>query len=253
MPVARKSGTIEASTQLYLKIAEIHDDTVVLKSGGLRAVLEVGSVNFSLKSEEEQNAIIGAYQEFLNVLDFPVQILIRSRKLDVDGYIERMLTIARKQQDPLLKDQTYNYINFIASLVKNQAIMEKRFYVVVPNDPVRAKQGFFGGFMQQLNPADSLLDARIRIREFDALQKGLTARINVIAGALSRCDLTVDRLKTDALIELFYQYYNPSISETQKLHRMNESNYTKLDLAAEEQIRVLGLAPATSLPTSTTP
>lgn len=250
MPVARKSGMVEASTQLYLKVAEIHDDTVVLKNGGLRAVLEVGSVNFSLKSEEEQNAIIGSYQEFLNVLDFPVQILIRSRTLDVDGYLERMLTIARKQEDPLLKDQTYNYINFIASLVKNQAIMEKRFYVVVPNDPQRAKAGFFAGFMQQLNPSDTVLDARIRIREFDALQKGLTARVNVVSGALARCDLTVDRLKTDALIELFYQYYNPSLSETQKLHRMNESNYAKLDLAVEEQVRLLSLAPSSALPTT---
>ena len=248
MPVKRPSGSIEASTQLYTKIAEIHDDTVVLKSGGLRAVLDVGSVNFSLKSEQEQNAIVGSYQEFLNVLDFPVQILVRSRRLDVDGYLESMLAIARNQQDPLLKDQTFNYINFIAALVKNQAIMEKKFYVVVPYDPPASQPGGFAGYMKQLNPADSLLDARARLRAFADYSKTLTARVNVVAGALSRCDLHIDRLSTHQLIELFYQYFNPTTSDTQKLHHLNESNYPKLDLSGEESLRLLAVTPPQAAP-----
>jgi hypothetical protein len=248
MPVNRPSGSIEASTQLYVKIAEIRDDALALKSGGLRAVLEVSSVNFNLKSDAEQNAIIGAYQEFLNVLDFPLQILVRSRRLDVDGYLEGMLTIARQQQDPLLRDQTYDYINFIASLVKNQAIMEKKFYVVVPYDPVNVKSGGPSNFMKQLNPADSLLDARIRLRSFPDHQKSLTSRVNVVASALERCDLHVERLGTQDLIELFYQYYNPSTSETQKLHHLNESNYEKLDIADLERSRLAMLTPAGPLP-----
>lgn len=243
----RPTGTVEASTQLYLQVAEIHDDTVVLKSSGLRAVLDVGSVNFSLKSESEQNAIIGSYQEFLNVLDFPVQILIRSHKLDVDGYLESMVAIARQQPDPLMKEQTYNYVNFIASLVRNQAIMEKKFYVVVPFDPPAAK----AGFMKQLNPADSLLDARIRLRTFADYQKSLTSRVNLVAGALSRCDLRIERLNTEQLIELFYQFYNPTTSETQKMHHLNESNYPKLDVAGSEALRLLALTPTSPLTANT--
>jgi hypothetical protein len=248
MPVQRPSGSVDASTQLYMKIAEIHDDTVVLKNGGLRAVLDVTTMNLSLKSEQEQNAIVGSYQEFLNVLDFPIQILIRSKRKDVDGYLENMIGLARKQQDPLMRDQTYNYINFISSLVKNQAIMEKRFYVVVPYDPPRAKTNFFSNFMSQLNPADSLVDARIRSREFESLSKSVRARINVVAGALGRIGLATKRLSTNELIELFYQYYNPSTSETQKLHHLNESNLKKIDIALEEQLRLTNIKPVTSMP-----
>ncbi len=251
MPVKRPSGTIEATTQLYLKVAEIHDDALVLKDGGLRAVLEIGSVNFSLKNEDEQMGIITAYQEFLNVLDFPIQILIRSRRLDVDGYLETMLGIARKQTDPLMREQTFNYINFISSLVQHQAIMSKVFYIVVPNDPTRAKVGGFSKFMTSLNPADTLLDARIRSREFDTLSKGLTSRVNVVAGALGRCDVQVKRLGTQELIELMYMFYNPLTSEVQKLHHMNESNYEKLDIAREEHFRLAAIQPTTSLPPST--
>lgn len=260
MPVKRPSGTIEATTQLYLKVAEVHDDCLVLKDGGLRAILEVGSVNFSLKNEDEQMAIVGAYQEFLNVLDFPIQILLRSHRLDVDGYLERMQRIARKQSDPLMRDQTINYIFFIRSLVQHQDIMAKKFYVVVPLDPARSKGGFASSFMSQLNPADTLLDARIRAREFDTQSKGLASRVNVVAGALSRCDVQVTRLGTEQLIELLYTFYNPATSEVQKLHSLElaaqqqkketsmKSTYPDLDIAREEDLRLASIQPSTALP-----
>ena len=245
MPVNRPSGRIEAATQLYTKIAEIRDNTVVLKDGSLRAVLEVSSVNFDLKSEQEQNVIIYTYQEFLNFLEFPVQILIRSKKLDIDGYLENVAETAKNQTDPLLKEQTYNYLEYVASLVKYSDIMEKRFYVVVPQDVLGAKSrlGGTGGFMKQLNPADSLIDARIRAKSFANQAKALNTRVNGVMDALTRVGVHVERLGTEQLIELFYEYFNPSVSETQRLHHQNESNWPKLDVAAEETLREEAIKP----------
>src|SRR3989338_10228561 len=100
---------IQVSTQQYLDIAEIKEDTVVMNDGTLRAVLLVSSINFSLKSEEEQNAIVAAYIGFLNFLEFPLQIIIQSRQLDVDGYLERLKKIEKEQTNELLRLQTAEY------------------------------------------------------------------------------------------------------------------------------------------------
>ena len=110
--------TAAASTQMHLKIAEIRDDTVVLKNGGIRGVLKTSSLNFNLKSEEEQNSIIYAYQNFLNSLEFPVQIVVRSKKLDLDNYIAELKTIGDKQTNNLLQRQTYEYIDYIQRLIE---------------------------------------------------------------------------------------------------------------------------------------
>ena len=106
------------STQRYLQFAEVHDDVLVLKNGGLRAVLEVASVNFNLKSEAEQEALISSYQGFLNVLNFPVQIYIRSRKLDIDSYIASLRQIQSQHTNDLLREQMGGYIEFVQRLVE---------------------------------------------------------------------------------------------------------------------------------------
>ena len=116
------------AVQKFLPIAEIKQDTVMLKNGGLRVVLHVSSMNFSLKSEDEQQAIIGSYQQFLNTLTFPVQIVVRSTKLNVDAYVADLEARAEKHKNPLLKEQTLDYATFIQRLVDVSEIMQKNFY-----------------------------------------------------------------------------------------------------------------------------
>jgi len=206
------------SVQRYLDFAAVHDDTLVLKNGGLRAVLEVSSINFNLKSEEEQNAIIYSYQRYLNALNFPVQILIKSRKLDIDLYLENLKEKMRHQQNELLKRQMAEYIEYISKLVEYADIMEKKFYVVIPQNPPRAeKKGFLQSFWEKIHPDDKVEDIIRRRQEFKTLKTGLDERINVVTTGLENCGLSIKKLDTQKVIELFYQSYNPQLAREEKL------------------------------------
>jgi hypothetical protein len=132
--VRSKKKSLVSSTQRYLPIAEIKEDTLVLKNGGLRAVLRVNSLNFNLKSEVEQQGIISGYQSFVNTLIFPIQILIRSTRLNIDPYIKGLQEKSLTQENPLLKDQTLDYADFMEKLVDIADIMQKSFYIIVPLD-----------------------------------------------------------------------------------------------------------------------
>ncbi|MBU1446072.1 hypothetical protein KKD70_02315 [Patescibacteria group bacterium] len=212
-----------ASTQMYMKIAEIRDDTVVLKNGGIRALLKVSSINFNLKSEEEQNAITYSYQGFLNSIEFPFQIVVRSKKLDIDNYIDILNDLATKQTNDLLQKQTYEYMDYIQRLVEYADIMEKQFYVVVPYDPFRSKKStIIQRFFQNMNPKDTLTELKKRHSEFAQLKKALSQRTNIVKSGLEGCGLHVDQLKTQELIELFYESYNPLSSRTQKIENLDD-------------------------------
>jgi len=221
--VRQKKGAPAASTQLFLNIGEIKDNVVVLKNGGLRAILQTSSVNFNLKSEEEQNSIIYAYQSFLNSLDFPIQIVIQSRKLDIDKYIENVKEAASRHENPLLKQQTLEYAEYIQKLVEYADIMEKDFYVIVPYDPYRAqKLNPLEKFMQSISSADSLDNIKRRHREFDDLNKHLGERVNSVKTGLEACNLRVTQLATPQLIELFYRIYNPESARNQKIEDLSK-------------------------------
>ncbi|MBU0706492.1 hypothetical protein KJ657_00355 [Patescibacteria group bacterium] len=223
--VRQKKTSPSMSTQLYLDIAEIKDNVVVLKNGGLRAILQTNSINFNLKSEEEQNSIIYGYQSFLNSLEFPVQIAIQSRKLDVDKYIENVREIGEKHTNVLLKEQTNEYCDYILKLVEYADIMEKKFYVVVPFDPYRSReQGIFAKFMSSISSADSIDAIKRRHREFEELNKNLTERVSSVIAGLEGCNLRVAQLSTAQLIELFYQIYNPVSSRNEKINDLNQMN-----------------------------
>ncbi|MCX6735035.1 MAG: hypothetical protein NTZ25_03950 [Candidatus Peregrinibacteria bacterium] len=226
------------STQAHLRIAEIRENVVVLKNGGMRAVLKTSSINFNLKSEEEQNSIVYAYQSFLNSLEFPIQILIRSKKLDIDNYIDGVKKIGEKQQNKLLQEQTMEYAQYIKRLVEYADIMEKEFYVVIPFDPGRTQSGEstkkFFSFFERLAPKDSYADIKQRRSEFNNLKKGLLQRVNVIQAGLENCGLKVDQMDTTSLIELYYESYNPMTSRSQKLKDlMNTAITTDEQVAAE--------------------
>ena len=210
------------STQRYLEFSGVHDDTLLLKNGGIRAVLEVSSVNFNLKSEEEQNAIIYSYQRYLNALNFPVQILIKSRKLDIDLYLENLKEKMRHQQNELLKRQMAEYIEYIAKLVEYADIMAKKFFVIVPQNPPRAeKKGFLKSFWEKIHPDDKVEDIIRRRKEFKNLKNGLDERVNVVTTGLENCGLNVTKLDTQKTIELFYQSYNPQLAREEKLAPMD--------------------------------
>ncbi len=216
------------STQRYLNFAGVRNGILVLKNGGIRAVLEVSSINFNLKSEAEQNAIIGSYQKFLNSLNFPTQILIRSRKLDIDHYLDILDQRMKKISNQLLRDQMAEYIEYIEKLVEYSDIMEKRFFVVVQVNPNRAeKKTLLSKFLSYIKPDDTVLEILKRRREFAELKKSLDNRVNVVQTSLENCGLQVTSLNTEEIIELLYQVYNPQLARTQKMGKPEDMAITQ--------------------------
>ena len=206
---------ITASTQQYLDIAEIKDNTVVMKDGTLRAVLMVSSINFALKSEEEQNAVIGSYVRFLNNLAFTLQIVVQSRELDIDNYLTFLKEKEKEQINKLLKIQTADYIEYIQELTSLGRIMSKRFFVVVPYDPVTDKhKGFFSSIKEALRPATII---KLKEQTFVRYQEMLDRRVDSVMGGLESMGVSVARLDTQSLIELYYKTYNPETSKNQPL------------------------------------
>lgn len=215
--VANKSTP---STQRYLQIAEIRDDVIIMKDGSLRSVLLVSSINFALKSEDEQNAIISAYVGFLNSLDSPFQILIQSRKLDLESYLEVLAEAERKQTNDLLKMQMAEYRQYINELVEMGNIMTKRFYVIVPYDPFRKKTRSFWQRTTDLISPSSTISLSQRI--FNSRQRELFSLVDRVVSGLSSMGLRSQVLDTQALIELFYNTYNPTVAKSQKLEDINK-------------------------------
>ena len=204
-----------ASTQKYLDIAEIRDDVVVMKDGTLRAVLLASSINFALKSEEEQEALISAYAGFLNTLEFPLQVVIQSRKLNIDNYIERLKQSEKEQTNELLKMQIADYRSFVGELVDMGHIMSKRFYVVVPFNPLSDKRkSFFARLKEIFIPAITL---GMKQERFLQRKKNLTSRVDHIMGQLQSMSLAAVMLDTQSLIELYYNSYNLDLAETEKM------------------------------------
>jgi hypothetical protein len=124
----------DSSTQRYLPFSQIRENIIIMKDDSARLILECSAINFLLKNTDEQDSIIVSFQRFLNSLDFPIQIMIRSKKLDIDSYLSRLNDKAIKQENPLLQNQTYEYIEYLKKLVEVAQIMKKEFYIVLPFD-----------------------------------------------------------------------------------------------------------------------
>lgn len=208
------------STLRYVDIQTIRDGVVVLKNGGMRAVMLVSSVNFDLKSSDEQTAIIGAYQNFLNSLDFSVQIVVNSRKLNILPYTDMLKERAREQRNELLKIQIIEYREFIKNLTEVTNIMSKFFYLVVPFAPVESdSEGILGRISKAVNPVQNITEHE---ELFETYKNQLWQRVDHVAMALGGTGLHFTTLNTDELIELYYGMYNPSefaqsgIKEVQK-------------------------------------
>lgn len=203
------------STQQYLDIAEIRDDVVVMKDGTMRAVLLAASINFSLKSEDEQEATIQAYVSFLNTLEEPVQIAIQSRKLNIDDYLMRLKATEKELTNELLKAQISDYRNFISELVELGEIMQKKFFVIVPFNPAASKRkGFFARMTEVITP---LVSVRLKEDRFRQRKTDLMTKVDGVRAAMGSMSIQTAMLDTQSLIELYYSSYNPQMAQTQKL------------------------------------
>lgn len=205
--IAKKNAA--SSTQQYLDVAEVKEDVVVLKNGALRSVLAVSSINFELKSTNEQEAIIAQYQNFLNSVDFPMQILISSRKLNMENYLNFLQDNEKKQPNELLRLQISEYRNFVAQLISTADIMDKNFYIIVPFSPIEnTEKGFFSNIGSLINPQKNILEKR---ENFETYKSQLFQRVDHVIAALSGIGLRIIPLKTQELIELLFDSYNPEV------------------------------------------
>ncbi len=220
--VRTRKRSVTTATQRFLPIAEIRNDSVILKNGGLRAVIEVEALNFNLKSETEQQAIIAGYGAFMNTLTFPLQIVIRSTKTNIDDYLTTIRTLGEKQDNVLLKNQTLAYADFMQRLIEVAEIMQKRFLIVVPMDHGMRKKTLIEQFFDWLNPDDTASKATVRRRDFNSGIKLLNERVELVSSGLSNIGLHLKRLSTRQLIELYYQIYNPKNAQTQKIPNNEE-------------------------------
>lgn len=208
------------STQSFVPIKEIRDGVIVLKDGGLRAALMVSSLNFALKSSEEQEAIILQYQNFLNSLDFSVQFFIQSRRLNIAPYLDLLKERQRKETNDLLKIQEAEYIDFVKNFVESTGIVTKMFYVVVPYVPsiLPASGGTVSGIF------DALFGRRKKGRgargdtsnNFEENKLQLFQRADAVLQGINRTGVRAVPLNTEELIELFFGLYNPGESEKGK-------------------------------------
>jgi len=203
------------STQKYLDISEIKNDCVTLKNGTLCAVLLVSSINFALKSEDEQQAVIQNYIRFLNTLDAPLQILIQSRPFNIKPYLAYLDELERAQRNELLKAQMTDYSDFIKELVQMGEIMIRHFYIVIPYNPLGDKKRGLLSRISDVFSASAIV--KLSQERFEKYRETLFRRADNIISSLGSMGLKSVPLDTQSLIELFYNAYNPSESETQKL------------------------------------
>ena len=199
---------IKSSTQQFLEVEEIKQAVLVLKNRAMRGILMVSSQNFALKSEDEQEATIFQFQGFLNSLDFPIQILIQSRRLNITGYIKGLEQLIEKQENPLLKKQTQDYKMFVEDLITKGSIMAKNFFVVVPFTLLETRATANTPKFKKPKIAGRLSD-----EEFQRMRNQLWQRMEFVALGLRRTGLQSIPLNTEELIELFWSSHHPKESE----------------------------------------
>ncbi|MEK7593155.1 MAG: hypothetical protein AAB464_00330 [Patescibacteria group bacterium] len=200
------------ATQQFVDIEEIKNGTIILKNGSLRRVIMVAGINVELKSEEEQNLIAYSFQNFLNTLNFSVQLVIHSRKMNIENYLKMMKEKEDSEANELLKNQIAEYIEFIRSFVAENAVMAKTFFAVVPYDPIQiSKAG--ENLLSSLKFWEKPKTAVEREEGFEQKIAQINQRTEIIVSGLSQIGLRAVPLEDEELIELFYNLYNPEAVE----------------------------------------
>ena len=198
------------ATQEFVPIERIRDGVIILKTGEMRAILITNSLNLALKSEDEQQAVLVQFQNFLNSLDFGIQFFIESRRLNIKPYIDLLQTRSKEVKEDLLKIQIHEYIGFITKFTEESNIMTKHFFITVPY--------FQSGENQSSNTSSSLLSfgesnaftSKENQTTFDASRIQLEQRVSTVIQGLSRFGLRGQQLGTEEVVELFYKLFNPS-------------------------------------------
>jgi hypothetical protein len=208
------------STQATLQLSEVRDSMVIMIDGTFRAVVACKSINFDLMSDREREGIEYSYQNFLNSLNFPVQILVRSQRVDIAPYIDKLATTRRTQDNMLLGVLMDDYINFIDVLSQEANIMEKTFYVVIPFFPngdvanlVEQGKGFFGKLFARPHNTITKIDTATYQKAKDEIKN----RVDSVIAGLFQIGVQSIQLDTKALGELYYNYYNPDTAVRQPI------------------------------------
>lgn len=197
------------ATQEFVPIKEVRNSVIVLKNGELRAIVLANSTNLSLKSADEQKATIMQFQGFLNTLDFPIQISVQSRKLDIRPYLLLLENRMKVQSEPLLKLQTREYIEFIRSFTETVNIMTKNFFVVVPytnTASLRKQTGIFKGLFSKKSNKEEKEAKQV---DFEEKRSQLDQRVSVIQQGLASCGIKSVQLGSEEVVEVFYKVFNP--------------------------------------------
>ncbi len=220
------------STQNTLQLSEVRDNMVIMIDGSFRAVIRCKSINFDLMSDKEREGVEYSYQNFLNSLNFPVQILVRSQRVDIGPYIERLLDTRRAQDNMLLGVLMDDYINFIDALSQEANIMEKSFYIVVPYFPqgdganlIDQGKGFFSKLFAR--PKNTV--TRIDTATYQKAKEEIKNRVDAVMAGMFQIGVQSTQLDTKALGELYYNFYNPDTAVRQPLgdFENNTGVYTK--------------------------
>ncbi len=204
-------------------IKEIKENTVVGNDGGFRQIVMVGGVNFALKSEAEQNIMTQAYQNFLNSIDFSLQIVVHSRKVNIERYVEELLARKEKEASPIIQNQIEEYAQFIKGFVEKNAIMEKMFFLVVPFYPLSvvpsgASSGLFSLFgKKKPSVAQQAKTAEEAEKLFRENVEQLSERVEQVVTGLAGIGLEATVLDNEQLTELFYNFYNPQTIERKNI------------------------------------
>jgi len=209
----------KASTQEHLEIEEIFDNLVILKNNGAALVIQTTAVNFGLLSETEQDAIIYAYAGLLNSLSFPIQIVIRSKRMDVSSYLESLIKWEQKQTNEKIRNQIRKYREFISSTIRENNVLDKRFYVVIPMFPEEVSLAASSPL-----PFANKKNGPHFSKEYivERAKNVLLPKRDHLVRQLTRLGLKATQLSTQQLIELFYDIYNPSVTGAQRLATRTE-------------------------------
>jgi hypothetical protein len=217
------------STQNTLLISEIRDNMVVMKDGSFRAVVACQSINFDLMSSREREGIEYSYQNFLNSLTFPIQIFIRSQRVDIGPYIDRLVQIRRGQDNMLLNVLMDDYINFIDVLSQEANIMDKSFFIAIPyfpagdlNDVKNQAKGFFGKIFAKQQQGPTKIDQATYSKATDEIKN----RIDLVTSGLFQMGVKSVQLNTKELGELYYNIYNPDTAVREPLGNFENTTTT---------------------------
>lgn len=217
---------IKSTTQDHLDIEDIKNDYVFLKTGGVVAVIQTTAVNFDLLSEIEQDAMIGAFSMLLNSLTFPIQVMVRSKRLDISKYIDLVYKVEQQQKDPLLKFQCEAYRKFVQDLIQTNDVLDKKFFVSIPSAPTNAKE-LGSSPMDPIWRLFGMHKRKTTINLEQAERRGnaeLPPKIDHVIKEFNRIGVRSRRLTTQELVELFFEIYNPSSIHGQRV-RTNINDY----------------------------